>query len=65
MANSIKNAWGKIKNKCLCRALDILDDEYELNNGGLDDVDQLVGIAIAIEDLGLRWASQHPLNKLS
>ena len=57
-------AFGKIQNKCLSHALDILDDEYELDNGGIDIADQLVGIAIAIEDLGLRWAAQHPLNKL-
>lgn len=63
MDSMIVKTFGQIENKCLSRALDILNDEYELNNGGLDDVDQLVGIAIAIEDLGLRWASQHPLNK--
>ena len=58
MANSVESAWDEIRNKCLLRALKILDDKYELNNGGLNDVDQLAGIAIAIEDLRLRRASQ-------
>ncbi len=51
------NLWSQIGNKCLSMALKILNDEYELANGGIDDVDQLVGIAIAIDDLNLRWSA--------
>ena len=56
-------AFRKIQDKCLSHALDILNNGYSLDDE-IDIVDQLVGIAIGIEDLALRWAAQHPLNKL-
>lgn len=58
MANEMESMWGEIQNKCLSRALDILNGQCGPYIDEIDSVDQLVGIAIAIEDLSLRWAAQ-------
>ena len=58
MENNIKSTWDEIQGKCLSRALDVLNDGYNLDER-VDVADQLIGIAIAIEDLSLRWAAQH------
>lgn len=51
MANELESTWGEIQNKCLSRALDILNGECGSYIDEIDSVDQLVGIAVSIEKM--------------
>ena len=53
-----KNIWFEVGNKCLKRASELLDSKDGSSFKNIQDAKTLVEIAIAIDDLNLRWATQ-------
>lgn len=53
------NLLEKVGNKCLEQALMLLNEKTALNADKIKAVSDLVGIAISIDALNLRWAEQN------
>ncbi len=53
------NLWKKVGNKCLERALELLDEETALDDDKTGAIDKLTGIAISIDILNLRREEQN------
>lgn len=54
----MENLWEAIGNKCLQKANEMLNDKTAPVAGTIEAVKELVGIAISIDMLTLRWAEQ-------
>ena len=53
-----KNLWEEIGNRCLKQAIFLMDQEESPTIETVETVKSLVSIAIAVDDLNLRWAAQ-------
>lgn len=51
--------WAEISALCLSKAQEALEKETVPTAETVETVKQLIGIAIAIDDLNLRWAEQN------
>ena len=52
------NLWEELGNLCLELAKKELDQGISPTTGSLETVERLVRVAIAIDELNLRWAAQ-------
>lgn len=53
------NLWLQVGNRCLELAKQELNQEATPTGATVETVERLVGIAIAIDDLNLRWTAQN------
>lgn len=53
-----ENMWSSIGNRCLSSAADLLEKSTTPTEATVEAVRKLVDVAIAIDDLNLRWAAQ-------
>lgn len=53
-----ENLWLSVGNRCLSCAADLLNEKTAPAAATVETVEKLVGIAIAIDMLNLRWAEQ-------
>lgn len=51
--------WEQVGNRCLELAKQALNKETAPTEATVETVERLVGIAISIDDLNLRWAKQN------
>ena len=59
MMNEKCNLWEEVRNQCLREAKALMEGDTVPTAGTVETVSKLVSIAIAIDDLNLRWAFQN------
>lgn len=58
MANEVRDLWTEVRNKCLQRASELLDNKTAPAAETAETVRCLVETAISMDILNLRWAAQ-------
>lgn len=58
MEQNNENLWERVGNKCLSRALALLESETVPTAATAETVRALVGAAVSIDALNLRWEQQ-------